>query len=299
MKCLPTVLIALFGWFSSLGLAGESSTNNPSNAAETSVDLRPLLPAVGHQEKRNTCSAFAATALMEYLIKQDAGKTVRLSVSYAYWLGKNKAVDTDLLRGMYADIDGLAGWLAVKAFAFGCIEDAAWPYESQNWEQLKDRRGNDPDGKPLPERFTGIPPKMLSQLPYKMKPIFIEREKIADFILTRKKPVVFNILWCRNAIDEAGDFRMPTDEEAKSGDGHVILLVGYDKATKRFLFRNSWGEKWGKNGYGTVPEEYILKYYEVRKFEPMEHHDKQMQDFLKTCAMGVSGELIVNEEVQN
>jgi hypothetical protein len=266
------------------------------HAEEASVDLRSSLPKVESQGKRNTCNAFAATVLMEYLIRQNDQKEVRLSVSYTYWLGKNNAIDSDFLRGMYADIDGLAGFLAVKALAFGCIEEEAWPYESQNWEQLKDPRGGDADGKPLPERFTGTPPKTLSPLPYKIKPIFIEKEKIADFILTQKKPVVFNVLWCPNAIDSAGNFRMPTEEEAKNGYGHVILLVGYDKTTKKFLFRNSWGEQWGKNGYGTIPEEYILNYYEVKKFEPIQQHDNQTQEFLKTCMMGASGELIVERK---
>ncbi len=86
----------------------------PCDAKETSVDLRPLLPAVQSQGKRNTCNAFAATVLMEYLIQQKTHKPVHLSVAYTYWLGKTKAVDSDLLRGMYSNIDGLAGWLAVK-----------------------------------------------------------------------------------------------------------------------------------------------------------------------------------------
>jgi hypothetical protein len=266
----------------------------PGHAEETAVDLRPMLPAVQSQGKRNTCNVFASTVLMEYLIQQKPHKPVRLSAAYAYWLGKTRAIDSDFLRGMYADIDGLAGWLAVKAFTFGCIEEAAWPYQAQNWEQLKDRRGLAADGKALPARFTGRPPKGLSLLPYKIKPIFIERAKIADFILAEKRPVVFNILWCQGAINSAGEFRMPTEKEVKEGQGHVILLVGYDKATKRFLFRNSWGEKWGKKGYGTIPEAYVVNYYEVKKFEPLAQHDKPTQDFLRTCMKGVSGELIID-----
>jgi hypothetical protein len=276
-------------------LFGLSSVHR-CEAKEASVDLRPLMSAVRPQGRRNTCSAFAATALMEYLIRQNAHRTVRLSVSYTYWLGKTKAIDSELLRGMYGNIDGLAGFLAVKGLTFGCVEETAWPYESQNWEQLKDRRGFGADGKGLPERFTGTPPKGLSPLPYRIKPIFIEKEKIADFILTQKKPVVFNVLWCRKAVDSAGDFQMPGGEDAKHGEGHVILLVGYDTATKRFVFRNSWGDKWGKKGYGTMPEEYILKYYEVKKFEPIEQRGKRMQEFLKTCMMGVSGELVVETD---
>ena len=34
-----------------------------------------------------------------------------------------------------------------------------------------------------------------------------------------------------------------------SGGGHAILIVGYDDKNKRFICLNSWGSKWGHNGY--------------------------------------------------
>jgi hypothetical protein len=34
------------------------------------------------------------------------------------------------------------------------------------------------------------------------------------------------------------------------GDGHCVLIVGYDDAKKAWLIRNSWGEGWGTGGYG-------------------------------------------------
>ena len=47
-------------------------------------------------------------------------------------------------------------------------------------------------------------------------------------------------------------------------DGHSIALVGYvDDAQDNggvFLFRNSWGPKWGKNGYGSMSYAYTRAY---------------------------------------
>ena len=47
-------------------------------------------------------------------------------------------------------------------------------------------------------------------------------------------------------------------------DGHSIALVGYieDSQNKSnvFLFRNSWGPKWGKNGYGSMSYAYTRTY---------------------------------------
>ena len=40
--------------------------------------------------------------------------------------------------------------------------------------------------------------------------------------------------------------------------GHCVVAVGYDDTQQRFTFRNSWGESWGKAGYGTMPYGYLL-----------------------------------------
>lgn len=40
---------------------------------------------------------------------------------------------------------------------------------------------------------------------------------------------------------------------------HAVLLVGYDDATQRFKFINSWGEKWGEKGYGYLTYQYIVE----------------------------------------
>jgi len=44
--------------------------------------------------------------------------------------------------------------------------------------------------------------------------------------------------------------------------GHAVTLVGYKSATGRledayFIFKNSWGPRWGQGGYGTVSCSYL------------------------------------------
>lgn len=41
---------------------------------------------------------------------------------------------------------------------------------------------------------------------------------------------------------------------------HCIAICGWDNATGRFLFKNSWGGFWGDSGYGTIPYQYIEAY---------------------------------------
>jgi len=49
---------------------------------------------------------------------------------------------------------------------------------------------------------------------------------------------------------------MPAKGEKVVG-GHAVLCVGYDDAAQRFTVRNSWGAKWGMNGYFTMPYAYM------------------------------------------
>ena len=38
-----------------------------------------------------------------------------------------------------------------------------------------------------------------------------------------------------------------------------MLAVGYDEDLQRFIVRNSWGPKWGMQGYFTLPYPYFLQ----------------------------------------
>jgi hypothetical protein len=54
-----------------------------------------------------------------------------------------------------------------------------------------------------------------------------------------------------------GILDMPKRAERVLG-GHAVLAVGYNQKTKRFLVRNSYGERWGRKGYFSMPFDYLL-----------------------------------------
>ena len=49
---------------------------------------------------------------------------------------------------------------------------------------------------------------------------------------------------------------MPKENEEVLG-GHAIMAVGYDIQKKVFIIQNSWGDKWGDNGYFYMPFDFI------------------------------------------
>jgi C1A family cysteine protease len=67
---------------------------------------------------------------------------------------------------------------------------------------------------------------------------------------------------------------MPHPRERVVG-GHAVMAVGYDDAAKRFIVRNSWGEKWGMKGYFTMPYAYLTDrnlsddFWTIRRGEKM------------------------------
>jgi C1A family cysteine protease len=56
---------------------------------------------------------------------------------------------------------------------------------------------------------------------------------------------------------ELGLLQMPKKGEQLLG-GHCVLCVGYSDDKEMFLIQNSWGEKWGQNGYFWMPYEYMI-----------------------------------------
>lgn len=72
-------------------------------------------------------------------------------------------------------------------------------------------------------------------------------------------PASFNIVpedWWH-----APDGTIPApDSDAAPTAAHTIDIVGYDDATGRLTFSNSWGSRWGADGYGTVSYDFFDRY---------------------------------------
>lgn len=277
------VLIAFFCW----GIAA-------TPLAARLVDLRPYLSPVKFQGKRNTCSVFAATALLEYLIRRKTGQQLDLSEAYNYYAGKRYALTTAFLKRGYGHIDGLAGFLAVLACEQGCMLEKDWPYRKYNWLQLKDPRCRMVDGKYHYTCFTGLPPRGAKILPWALKPVFVARNRLGSFLLKYKRPIVFNVDWYNSSVNhKTGRLSLPDPNNPGKRYGHVILLVGYDTKTRLFLFRNSWGPRWGMKGYGIVPEQYLLRHYEARRMESgMASYSADRRRFIRRAGMGCSATLV-------
>jgi len=59
------------------------------------------------------------------------------------------------------------------------------------------------------------------------------------------------------AVAKTGIVPLPRPGEQPIG-GHALLMVGCNINTRLFKFRNSWSTRWGDNGYGYLPFDYVL-----------------------------------------
>jgi GNAT superfamily N-acetyltransferase len=56
-----------------------------------------------------------------------------------------------------------------------------------------------------------------------------------------------------------GAIALPGVGDASIGH-HCVYLSGYEDHGNRFRFANSWGQRWGNRGYGTLSYEYLTRY---------------------------------------
>ena len=60
-----------------------------------------------------------------------------------------------------------------------------------------------------------------------------------------------------DVVKKTGRLEIPERGEPLMGK-HAVLGVGYDDSSRRLIVRNSWGPKFGRSGYFTMPYEYLL-----------------------------------------
>lgn len=72
--------------------------------------------------------------------------------------------------------------------------------------------------------------------------------------LTEGKPVVIGVEIKYNFLDldKSNPIWDPTKGLTLFAGGHAMCVIGYDEGKQAFEVLNSWGEKWGENGFGWI-----------------------------------------------
>ncbi|AZL89446.1 peptidase C1-like protein [Megavirus baoshan] len=123
-----------------------------------------------------------------------------------------------------------------------------------------------------PLKFRVKPPQEVYEEAKKAKPVKYARidfrtdKSINDRINHLKKalksgyPFIFGFTvydsFMNETVAKTGVVDCPNDKENIIG-GHAVCAVGYDDIKRAFIIKNSWGSKWGLNGYCYMPYNYV------------------------------------------
>lgn len=226
-----------FGWIPS----SKKPTNfyEPPHMARmpNSVDLESQCPAVYDQGNLGSCTANAAAALAQFLMKKDGVADWNPSrLALYYW--------NRLQEGTVNEDSGASLHDAMSSMVkYGVPHESLWPYNVS--------------------KFTVKPSKPVWSDAYwhaiKRGLSVTQNLKAIKTCLASGYPIIFGFA-VFDSFDETvaktGIMRMPKENEDISG-GHAVMAVGYDDTTKMVKVRNSWGSAWGKNGYFFMPYEFI------------------------------------------
>lgn len=233
--------VETYGWIPDLPDWRDYKFAAPAHVAANlppSVDLRGICPTdIYDQGALGSCTANAIGAAIESARIAAGRASVIPSRLFIYY--NERVIERTVRTDSGASIrDGIK-----TVSKQGACDETLWPYEI--------------------DEFTTRPPKQAYTTALNQKVTAYERiggdlDSMRAALASRHPFVIgFTVYTAFESrkVAKTGVLNLPLARESALG-GHAVLTVGYDDASRRFLVRNSWGARWGLDGYFTVPYEY-------------------------------------------
>ncbi len=227
------------------------------------VDLRPKFFELGlnvkNQGPRPSCAVFAIVSALEYQNAVLTGQAERFSEEYLVWatykvLHRTPQVhseaeneDTETLDA--ADTGFALSEVVTALRAYGIPPQASLPYTFAKTSAAE------PPASVIDEARNR---QRVSIVPV---PGRDQATRIANLVqaLNAGTPVAIGLEWPPWRTLRTGYL---SQQKPAPNSGHAVTLVGYENKTGAlqdtvFIFKNSWGVKWGAGGYGYVTYHYL------------------------------------------
>jgi C1A family cysteine protease len=223
----------------------------------SSEDLREWCSPIENQGRIGSCTANAGVALVEYLERRATGKHIDASRLFLYKTTRN-------LLHWTGDTGGFLRSAMGAMVLFGVPPEEYWPYDEAKFDE-------EPPAfcYAFAQSYQAIKYVRLDR-PGRRKSDLLRRIKAN---ITAGLPSMFGFT-VYNSISQAGRNKgkipYPARTDKRTG-GHAVVAIGYDDnmeiknrargteaTTGALMIRNSWGTRWGDEGYGWLPYEYVL-----------------------------------------
>jgi hypothetical protein len=246
MRWIPVFVAVVFVVFS-------AAPARPQAPLPASADLTPEFTRFGlipQNQGADTCSLHAIASLAEFeLAKRDTGPEHQRSAEFLIWAA-NKATKKGHDQAMfYEAVFGLN--------RLGICRESLMPEAASDKVRHPPSPAALANAKQASNRWKA---HWIKRWDLK-RPLDDGQMKAIKEALAHGHPVASGLRWPK-ALKGYELIAAPPPIAVE--DGHSIALVGYvDAAGKnggKFLFRNSWGPKWGKGGYGTISYLYTRTY---------------------------------------
>lgn len=223
---------------------GDGAPCPSTHSISDTIDLPPIMD----QGSLGSCTANAGSYMYQtYLRVANLDGNEAFSRLFLYKVARN-------LLGWKGDTGAYLRTMMQSLSLFGAPPERFYPYE--------------------PEKFDAEPSGFLYSLArnyqaltyYRLDKAGADPDKVTASIkvnLAADRACVFGFVVFNN-LDHSGDVAFPGSHDKQTG-GHAICAVGYDdnyrigEYTGAFQFANSWGENWGRKGFGWLPYEYVRK----------------------------------------
>lgn len=202
-----------------------------------SVDLRLNFSDIKSQGRQGACSAFCSVSVIEYFLSKIYNKTTDLSEAFVYYNARLVKGETNKDAGA-SFIDIIQ---AIKDHGV-CLEELC-PYNQEVYDE-----------KPSDSAYSEAENRKITEA----KNISSSVDDIRS-ALAQGYPVIISARAFNSYLLNAnGVLRTPTEEELKDTENnHAMVICGYIDREGYFIVRNSWGKKFGDNGYCYMPYEYF------------------------------------------
>ncbi len=224
----------------------------PESLLPSKADLTVEFTRLGlipQSQGADTCSLHAVASLAEFeLAENDPRPKRERSTEFLIWAAR-KATGKDHDQAMfYEAVCGLN--------RFGICREAFMPEIAQGHARHPPSKAALADAKEASNRWQA---HWIKRWDLK-RPLDDAQVHAIKAALARGHPVACGLRWPK-VLKGCDVIQVPPPSGVE--DGHSVALAGYDDSGNNggvFLFRNSWGPKWGRSGYGSISYAYTRAY---------------------------------------